>query len=133
MLKRIELILNTNPDSATHSPKGLKKHVRKFMGLRSSPLFKRLGLGFFLHLLRGEDLSQFINIFALLKSEGEKGLSFFYGDGSKHNLFKTMRAAQLPPSIQSYNYKQIQYPKGAPRNQIKEKWETKIFMPSFGQ
>ena len=27
------------------------------MGLRASPLFKNLGLGFFLHLLKGEDLS----------------------------------------------------------------------------
>ena len=88
------------------------------MGLRASPLFKNLGLGFFLHLLKGEDLSSFVNIFALLNAQGHKGLLYSFGDGSKHHLFKTMRTVQLSPSIQPYDYKRIEYPKEDEQNKL---------------
>ena len=118
MLKKIELILNTRPGQRYTTGKGVKKHIRKFMGLRASPLFKNLGLGFFLHLLKGEDLSPFVNIFALLNAEGHKGLLYSFGDGLKHHLFKTMRTVQLSPSIQPYDYKRIEYPKEDDQNKL---------------
>ena len=110
MLKRLETIFNARQSNFDFTP-DVKTHIKKFMGLRSSPLFKNLGVGFMLYLLKDKELKNLVNIFILLNSEGEKGFSHLFGDSSKHHLFKAMRAVQLSPSIQPYNYKRISYPK----------------------
>ena len=110
MLKRLETIFNARQNNFDFTP-DVKTHIKKFMGLRSSPLFKNLGVGFMLYLLKDKELKSLVNIFILLNSEGEKGFSHLFGDSSKHHLFKAMRAVQLSPSIQPYNYKRISYPK----------------------
>ena len=110
MLKRLEAIFNAKQNHFDFTP-DVKTHIKKFMGVRSSPLFKNLGVGLVLHLLKEKNLKDLVNIFILLNSQGEKGFTYFFGNSSKHHLFKTMRAVQLSPSIQPYNYKRISYPK----------------------
>jgi hypothetical protein len=113
MLKKIETILNSKQEFHNFLSKknSAKSNINKFMGLRNSPLFKSLGLGFFLHLLKGHDLKKLTHIFILLSSQNKKGLQFLYGDPSKQHLFKTLRSIQLSPSIQPYDYRTISYPK----------------------